>query len=83
MLGKSFCEVRMDHVEGPLHILLVGKEGQPRFTSYMSSFVLLFITLFFSFILVKKEKESMMDHFERRWWILIALALYWCLHMIV
>jgi hypothetical protein len=28
-------------------------------------------------------KESMMDHIERRGRILVALALYWCLHMIV
>ena len=25
----------------------------------------------------------MMDHLERGWRILVALALYWCLHMIV
>ena len=30
-----------------------------------------------------KGKESMMDHIERRGRILIALALHWCLHMIV
>ena len=24
-----------------------------------------------------------MDHIERRWRILVALALYWCLHMIM
>jgi len=28
-------------------------------------------------------KKSMMDHIERRGRILVALALYWCLHMIV
>ena len=28
----------MDHVEGLLHILLVGDEGQPYLTSYMFSF---------------------------------------------
>jgi hypothetical protein len=28
-------------------------------------------------------KESMMDHIERKWKILVALTLYWCLHMIV
>jgi len=28
-------------------------------------------------------KKSMMDHIERRGRILVALALYWCLHTIV
>jgi hypothetical protein len=28
-------------------------------------------------------KESMMDHIERRGMILVALALYWCLHVIM
>jgi hypothetical protein len=28
-------------------------------------------------------KETMMNHIERRGRILVALVLYWCLHMIV
>ena len=36
----------MDHVEGPSHILLVGTEGQPYLTSYISLF-----SLFFNFSL--------------------------------
>ena len=30
--------VRMNHVEGPLHVLLVEKEGQPYLICYISSF---------------------------------------------
>ena len=71
----------MDHVEGPLHILLVEKEGQPYHTSYISSFSL--FSLSFRVIHWRGRKESMMDHIERRRRILVALALYWCLHMIV
>ena len=54
----------MDHVEGPLHILLVGKEGQPYLTSYVSSF-----SLFFNLKKIdigEEGKESMMDYLEKR-----------------
>ena len=70
----------MDHVEGPLHILLVEKEGQPYLTSHISSF---FFHIFLEFYIGEEGKESMMDHIERRGRILVALAFYWCLHMIV
>ena len=73
--------MRTDHVEGPLHILLVGNKGQPYLTSYICSFSI-FLTIFLSFTLVKEGNESMMDHLERRR-ILVALASYWCLHMIM
>jgi hypothetical protein len=64
-----------------LHILLVGKEGQPYFISYISSFSL--FHFFCEFYSGEEGKESMMDHHERIGRILVVLALYWCLHMIV
>jgi hypothetical protein len=38
--------MRIDHVEGPLHILLVGNEGQPYLTSYIFLFLFLFLLSF-------------------------------------
>jgi hypothetical protein len=67
--------MRIDHVEGPLHILLVGNEGQPySLVTYLYS--LLFYSLF-EFYIGEEDNESMMDHLERRGKILAALALYW------
>ena len=71
----------MDHVEGPLHIFLVEKEGQPYLTRYISSFSI-FYSLF-EFYIGVEGKKNMMDHIDRRGSILVALALYWFLHMTV
>ena len=38
---------------------------------------------FIKFYIGEKGKEGMMDHLKRRGMILVALALYWYLHMIV
>ena len=46
-----------------MHILLVGKEGQPYLTSYISS---LFFHFLFEFYINKEGKKSMMDHIEVR-----------------
>ena len=43
----------MDHVEGPLYILLVGKEGQPYHTRYKFSF---FVHFFFEFYIGEEGK---------------------------
>ena len=71
----------MDHVHGPLHILLVGKRGNP--TLLVSMFFLSPFHSLFEFYIGEEGKESMMDHLERRGRILVVLALYWYLHMIV
>ena len=42
-----------------------------------------FFSFFFEFYIGEEGKKSMMDCIERRGRILVALALYWCLHMIV
>ena len=71
----------MDHVEAPLHILLVEKKGRPISPpTYLHS---LFIHFLFEFYIGMEGKESMMDHIERKGRSLIPLALYWCLHMIL
>ena len=54
----------MDHVEGALHILLVGKGGQPYLTSYICSFSLFYYSLF-EFYIDEEGKESVMDRLER------------------
>ena len=56
--------MRMDHVEGPLYILLVEKEGHPYPTRYMSSFS--FFQTLYEFYIGEEEKKSMMDHLDRR-----------------
>ena len=71
----------MDHVEGPLHILLVEIKGSP--TSLATYSHSLFFHFLFEFYIGEAGKESTVDHIERRERILVALALYWCLHMIV
>jgi hypothetical protein len=71
----------MDHVEGLLRILLVGKRGSPSYlTNHISLFS--FFTFFLSFTSMRKE-ESMMNHIDKRGRSIVALALYWCLHMIM
>ena len=66
----------MDHVEGPSHILLVGKEGQHCLTSYISSF----FHFIFEFYIGEEENESMMDHLERKEKILNVLDLLMFAH---
>jgi hypothetical protein len=55
----------MNHVEGPLRILLVGKEGQPYLTSNISSFSF-FFHFFFEFYIGVEGKHGVMDNIERR-----------------
>jgi hypothetical protein len=71
----------MDHGEGPLYILLVEREGQSYPIHYMSSFFF-FVHSLFEFYIGEGGKK-MMDNLERRGRIIVALALYWCLHVIV
>ena len=70
----------MDHVEGPLHVLLVEKERQPYLICYISSFS--FFLLSFVFYIDEGGKKSAMDHLERRGGVLVVLALYWYLHIL-
>ena len=65
--------MRMDHVEGPLHILLVEIKGQPYLTCYTSLFSL--FSLSFVFYIGEEGKKSMMDHLGRRGRILVALSI--------
>ena len=48
----------MDHVEGPLHVLLVGKEGQSYLTSYISSSFSLFFHSLFEFYIGEEGKRA-------------------------
>ena len=73
----------MDHVEGPLHILLMEKRGNPTSLVLYIYIHSLFFHSLFEFYIGEERKESMMDHIERRGRILVAFALHWCLHMIV
>lgn len=70
----------MDCVEGPLYILLVKERGNP------TSFVIYSHSFFhsrFEFYIGEEGENSKMNHLERRPMILVALALPWCLHMIM
>ena len=65
--------MKVDHVEGPLHVHWWKKEGHPYLTRYISSF--LFYFLFFESHIHGEGMKSMMDHLERRGRIHVALAL--------
>jgi hypothetical protein len=54
----------MDHVEGPLHSLLVEKEGQAYLTTVATYLHSLFFHSLFEFYIGVEGKESMMDHIE-------------------
>ena len=73
---QVYCEVRMDHGEGPLHYI-GGKEGQPYLTCYMSSQYIFYS--FYTFPISEEGKKSMLDHLETKGKGLVALVLYWCL----
>ena len=74
----------MDHVEEPLHILLVGKEGQPCLTSYISSFFFFFNYVFLDLHLRGRKGEHIGGIILREeGGFLLLWLLYWCLHMIV
>lgn len=63
----------MDHIEEPLHVLLVEKGGgQPYLTHYIfNSF-----NSFFQFYIGEEEKKSKMARLVKRGRILVALTLY-------
>ena len=70
----------MDYVEGTLHILLVGKISN---STSLVTYIHCLSYFFFKLYIGEVGKEGMMDYLERRQGLLVALALYWCLHMIV
>ena len=73
----------MDHIEISLYILLVEKGATlPYSLCIPSSFVFPFHS-FLEFYIGEEGKKRMMDPLERIGRILVALDLYWCLHMIV